>query len=148
MKRGREPDAAAGTTAGASVGDGHEHGDGGTGGGSSGGAVRAGGNCSPPKGPDHKRHAPSGPTHDPAPFECPCDAAEYNCQKRAPVRSACACKRLLCRKCAGVAASLPDPSACDLCGAEDVGPFEPADFVRDVGILATLVDKAAAAREP
>ena len=85
-----------------------------------------------------KRHAP---THDPAPFECPCDAAEYDCQKRAPVRSACACNRLLCRKCAGVLACLPSPcaSGCDLCGAPDQGPFEVADFPRDVGVLATLM---------
>jgi hypothetical protein len=64
------------------------------------------------------------------------------------VRSACACKRLMCRKCAGVAASLPGPSTCDLCGAADVGPFEPADFVRDVGVLATLLDKACTAAKP
>lgn len=64
------------------------------------------------------------------------------------MRSACACKRLLCRKCAGVVASMPDPSACDLCGAADVGPFESADFVRDAGIMATLADKAAASVKP
>jgi hypothetical protein len=111
------------------VGDGREHGVGG---------------CS------IKRHAPDdgGPFHDPVPFECPCDAAEYNCQKRAPVRSACACKRLLCRKCAGVVASLPHAATCDLCGAPDQGPFELGDFPRDVGVLATLVDKACAAAKP
>jgi hypothetical protein len=98
--------------------------------------------------PHHKRRAPDGPSHDPVPFECPCDAAVYNCQKRAPVRSACACKRLLCRKCAGVVASLPHAATCDLCGAPDQGPFEAAEFARDVGVLATLVDKACAAGKP
>ena len=69
---------------------------------------------------------------DPGAFECPCGPCEYDCQKRAPVRSACACKRLLCRKCAGVAASLPGPVPCGLCGAEAVGPFE-AGPAGDVG---------------
>ena len=146
LKRGREPhDADAEVGAGACVGDGREHGGGGSGAGGSGGscsAVDGGGEAVLPH---HKRRAPDGPSHDPVPFECPCDAAEYNCQKRAPVRSACACKRLLCRKCAGVVASLPHAATCDLCGAPDQGPFELGDFPRDVGVLATLVDKAYAA---
>jgi hypothetical protein len=107
---------------------------------SGGGGGGSGAGVAPPTdstGPQ-KRHAPA---HDPAPFECPCDAAEYDCQKRAPVRSACACKRLLCRKCAGVVASLPHAATCDLCGAPDQGPFEPGDFPRDVGVLATLMAK-------
>ena len=127
LKRGRGEDTAVVDSAPGSSGGG--------GGGSGAGVANA-----PPTdstGPQ-KRHAPA---HDPAPFECPCDAAEYDCQKRAPVRSACACKRLLCRKCAGVVASLPHAATCDLCGAPDQGPFEVADFPRDVGVLATLMAK-------
>ncbi len=84
---------------------------------------------------------------DPGAFECPCGPCEYDCQKRAPVRSACACKRLLCRKCAGVAASLPDPAPCGLCGAEAVGPFEAGEFVLDAGVLLALMGRLEA-REP
>ncbi len=84
---------------------------------------------------------------DPGAFECPCGPCEYDCQRRAPVRSACACKRLLCRKCAGVAASLPGPAPCSLCGAEAVGPFEAGDFVLDAGVLLALMGRLEA-REP
>ena len=84
---------------------------------------------------------------DPGAFECPCGPCEYDCQKRAPVRSACACKRLLCRKCAGVAASLPGPAPCGLCGAEAVGPFDAGDFVVDAGVLLALMGRLEA-REP
>jgi hypothetical protein len=84
---------------------------------------------------------------DPGAFECPCGPCEYDCQKRAPVRSACACKRLLCRKCAGVAASLPGPAPCGLCGAEAVGPFEAGEFVMDAGVLLALMGRLEA-REP
>ena len=84
---------------------------------------------------------------DPGAFECPCGPCEYDCQKRAPVRSACACKRLLCRKCAVVAASLPGPAPCGLCGAEAVGPFEAGDFVMDAGVLLALMGRLEA-REP
>jgi hypothetical protein len=127
LKRGRGEDTA--------VVDSVPDSSGGGGGGS--GAGMANGPATDSTGPQ-KRQAPA---HDPAPFECPCDAAEYDCQKRAPARSACACKRLLCRKCAGVVASLPHAAACDLCGALDQGPFEVADFPRDVGVLATLMAK-------
>ena len=75
---------------------------------------------------------------DPGAFECPCGPCEYDCQRRAPVRAACPCKRLLCRKCAGVVASLPGPAPCGLCGAESVGPFEAADFGVDAGVLLAL----------
>jgi hypothetical protein len=74
-------------------------------------------------------------------FVCPCDGVQYDCQKRAPMRAACACKRLLCRKCAGVAATLPDPGPCGLCGAEAVGPFDAGDFKLDRGLLATLIER-------
>ena len=57
------------------------------------------------------------------------------------MRAACACKRLLCRKCAGVAATLPDPAPCGLCGAEAVGPFDAGDFKLDRGLLATLIER-------
>ena len=126
LKRGRGEDTAAVDSAPDSSGDGS-------------GAGEANAPATDSTGPQNlgqRRHAPA---HDPAPFECPCDAAEYDCQKRAPVRSACACKRLLCRKCAGVVASLPHAATCDLCGAPDQGPFEVADFPRDVGVLATLM---------
>jgi hypothetical protein len=79
---------------------------------------------------------------DPAAFECPCGPCEYDCQKRSPVRSACACKRLLCRKCAGAIASLPGPAPCGLCSkAEAVGPFETHDFLRDVGVLMAMMSR-------
>ncbi len=81
--------------------------------------------------------------HDPVPFECPCGSCEYDCQKRAPVRSACTCRRLLCRKCAGVAASLPDPAPCGLCGAASVGPFEEKAFAVDRGVLLALASRLA-----
>jgi hypothetical protein len=84
---------------------------------------------------------------DPGAFECPCGPCEYDCQRRAPVRSACACKRLLCRKCAGVGASLPGPAPCGLCGAEAVGPFDAGDFVMDAGVLLALMGRLKA-REP
>ncbi len=81
--------------------------------------------------------------HDPVPFECPCGSCEYDCQKRAPVRAACTCRRLLCRKCAGVTASLPDPGPCGLCGAASVGPFEEKEFVIDRGVLLALAGRQA-----
>ncbi len=84
---------------------------------------------------------------DPGAFECPCGPCEYDCQRRAPVRSACACKRLLCRKCAGVAASLPGPAPCSLCGDEAVGPFETRDFAMDAGVLLALMGRLET-REP
>lgn len=83
-------------------------------------------------------HAP------PVAFQCSCDF-EYDCTKRAPMKSACSCERLLCRKCAGVAASLPEAAPCGLCKAEAVGPFELKDFERDTGVVAALMsmeDKA------
>ncbi len=79
--------------------------------------------------------------HDPGAFECPCDASEYDCQQRAPVRTPCDCKHLVCRKCAAVAASVPCPAPCGLCGASAVGPFEVGDLVRDDGVLLALVDR-------
>ncbi len=82
--------------------------------------------------------------HDPVPFECPCGSCECDCQKRAPVRAACDCKGLLCRKCAGVAASLPDPAPCGLCGegrAASVGPVEEKDFAVDRGVLLALAGR-------
>jgi hypothetical protein len=69
---------------------------------------------------------------DPGAFECPCGPCEYDCQKRIPVRSTCACKRLLCRKCASVAAS------CASCGADTAGA---ADFVVDAGVLLALMGR-------
>ncbi len=84
--------------------------------------------------------------HDPVPFECPCGSCEYDCQKRAPVRAACTCRRLLCRKCAGVTASLPDPGPCGLCGAASVGPFEEKEFVMDRGVLLALAGRLAPAQ--
>ncbi len=81
--------------------------------------------------------------HDPVPFECPCGSCEYDCQKRAPVRAACPCRRLLCRKCAGVTASLPDPGPCGLCGAASLGPFEEEEFVMDRGVLLALAGRLA-----
>ncbi len=51
------------------------------------------------------------------PFLCPCDSMPFDCQKRAPVRSPCACGHLICRKCANVLASMPTRPPCELCGA-------------------------------
>ena len=81
--------------------------------------------------------------HDPVPFECPCGSCEYDCQKRAPVRAACTCRCLLCRKCAGVTASLPDPGPCGLCGAASVGPFEEEAFAVDRGVMLALAGRLA-----
>ena len=76
-------------------------------------------------------------SHDPAPFECPYSGCEYDCQQRAPVRMACACKRLVCRKCAGVAASQPD--GCGLCGSPAGGlDAAGAPFSLDLGVLLAL----------
>ena len=100
--------------------------------GGGGGGVGGGGGSSQP--PVAKRtRLVIAADHDPVPFECPCGSCEYDCRKRAPVRAACACKRLLCRKCAGVTASLPDPGPCGLCGATSVGPFEDKEFLVDRG---------------
>ena len=129
--------------------------DGGGGGGSSIGASGSDFSQPPPQPPQAACHDPgamvegdAGPSLlDPGAFECPCGPCEYDCQKRAPVRSACACKRLLCRKCAGVAASLPGPAPCGLCGAEAVGPFEAGEFVLDAGVLLTLMGRLET-REP
>ena len=80
---------------------------------------------------------------DPVPFECPCGSCEYDCQKRAPVRASCNCKRLLCRKCVGVIASLPNAGPCGLCGAASVGPFEEEAFAVDRGVLLALAGRLA-----
>jgi hypothetical protein len=82
--------------------------------------------------------------HVPAALECPCDGAEYDCGKRAPLRSPCRCKRLMCRKCAAVVSSLPHAAPCGLCGAKAVGPFELPHFARDVGVDAVLLAQDAA----
>jgi hypothetical protein len=114
------------------------------GGGGGGGGSGGGGGGSSESPPVAKRTRLAIATdHDPVPFECPCGSCEYDCQKRAPVRAACTCRRLLCRKCAGVTASLPDPGPCGLCGAASVGPFEEKVFVMDRGVLLALAGRLA-----
>ena len=110
------------------------------------GAGAGGGHSAPPVAKRTRVDAaacsdPAGLLHDPAAFECPCASCEYDCQKRAPVRTPCACHRLMCRKCAGVAASLPGPAPCGACGAAAVGPFEPQEFRRDSGVLLALLGR-------
>jgi hypothetical protein len=75
---------------------------------------------------------------DPEPFECPYSTCVYDCQKRAPVRVDCSCKRLVCRKCAGVAGC--QPQGCGLCGTEGQ-EFDGGDCVRDIGVLLVLAAK-------
>ena len=60
--------------------------------------------------------------------------------------AACGCRFLYCGKCAAVAASLPDPSPCPLCGAEGVAPFEASECKVDVGVL-VVVHRAAPAAD-
>lgn len=81
----------------------------------------------------------------PEALECPCDGGKYDCGKRTPMRTACKCKRLLCRKCAGVLASLPDPAPCGLCGEKAVGPHDMSAFDRDTGVVAALLSTAISA---
>ena len=76
--------------------------------------------------------------HDPEPFECPYSSCEYDCQKRAPVRVPCVCRRIVCRKCAGVAGA--QPSGCGLCGTSGV-EFRQQDCARDLGLIVAMVEK-------
>jgi hypothetical protein len=87
---------------------------------------------------------------DPEAFECPVSACEYDCQKRAPVRLACACKRLVCRKCADNAGTQPwgCVMCCSMAASAKPGPscwfsssaghHRPAGPTRDVGALLAL----------
>jgi hypothetical protein len=84
-------------------------------------------------------------THDPSPFECPYSACEYDCQKRAPVRAACACKRLVCRKCAEVAAG--QPGGCGLCGAAAQEGHATPTWQLDIGVLLARASALAPATE-
>jgi hypothetical protein len=132
QKRGR----GGGSEGGGSGGGGSGGGGGGSGNGAASAAAAKAGE--PPIAHSH--------AHDPVAFECPCDAAEYDCGKRMAVRSACACNRLLCRKCAGVVTSLPAPAPCGLCGAAAAPGRGPKDsaFKRDLGVLAVLLDDISA----
>ena len=116
-------------------------GGGGGGGGGGVGAPSGSGGGGSSESPVAKRTRLVTADHDPVPFECPCGSCEYDCQKRAPVRAGCTCRRLLCRKCAGVASSLPGPGPCSLCGLTAVGPFEETDFAVDRGVLLTLAGR-------
>ncbi len=84
-------------------------------------------------------------THDPAPFECPYSACEYDCQKRAPVRAACACQRLVCRKCVEVAAG--QPGGCGLCGAAVQEGHATPPWQPDIGVLLARASALAPATE-
>jgi hypothetical protein len=87
--------------------------------------------------------ATSKSVHDPAPFECPVGGCQYDFGRRAPVHTACPCGRLVCRKCAGVAAGLPSPSPCFVCGrVEGVREFDTADCAVDRGVLLALIARA------
>lgn len=123
---------------------------GGAGGGGSGASV--GGGCGGSGEPDVLARArpaeqaldvpddvPASSALDPGAFDCPCGPCAYDCQKRAPVRSPCG--RLLCRKCAMVLTTQPDPGPCTLCGGGSHGPCESADFKVDAGVLLALMEK-------
>jgi hypothetical protein len=86
-------------------------------------------------------HPPQG---DLMPFECPGCGNRYDCQQRAPVSAACPCRRTVCRKCAGVAASHPNPSPCFVCGRHGAMDFSIADCCTDVGLLWVLASGMAA----
>jgi hypothetical protein len=64
--------------------------------------------------------------------------AEFDIKGRQPVTAACVCGNLTCKKCAEVAASLPSPSPCGLCGRADVALSEAGDCKVDVGVLVTV----------
>lgn len=82
---------------------------------------------------------PSIPDGDPRAFGCPGCGSVYDCEKRAPVHVACAaCDGLVCRKCAEVGASHPDP-ACVSCGSRASGPAHPCFLRRDVGVLMAIM---------
>lgn len=76
---------------------------------------------------------------DPGPLECPCDscAGVLDCQRRHPVRSPC-CSRIMCFKCAGVRATLPEPGPCPFCGATPRAELEVEAFKRDAGVLLAI----------
>jgi hypothetical protein len=99
------------------------------------GAGSAAAGTSGPAGGSSEDIIPPHLARDPEPFECPYSACAYDCQKRAPVRVPCACKRLVCRKCAGVAGQ--QPSGCGVCGAPGV-EYTPADCTMDAGTLLAL----------
>ena len=99
------------------------------------GAGSAGAGTSGPAGGSSEDIIPPHLARDLEPFECPYSACAYDCQKRAPVRVPCTCKRLVCRKCAGVAGQ--QPSGCGVCGAPGV-EYTAADCSVDAGTLLAL----------
>ena len=60
---------------------------------------------------------------------------------KAPVHAACPCARLVCRKCAGVASSHPDPSPCFACGRPSTMEFSSDQCRPDFGVLAALAGR-------
>jgi hypothetical protein len=93
-----------------------------------------------PEGPSATAAPPTlGPTHDPIAFECPAAGCEYDCGRRQAVHAPCPCKRLMCRKCAGVASTMPHPAPCAACGQVDTGlGASTGSLKRDVGVLLAL----------
>jgi hypothetical protein len=80
------------------------------------------------------------PFPEPDPLTCcvvDC-GAQFDANGRQPVAAACVCGNLTCKKCGEVAASLPPPSPCGLCGCATVAPFEAGDCKVDVGVLVTV----------
>jgi hypothetical protein len=80
------------------------------------------------------------PYPEPDPLTCcvvDC-GAEFDTKGRQPVAAACVCGNLTCKKCGEVAASLPSPSPCCLCGRAAQAPPEAGGCKVDVGVLVTV----------
>ena len=80
------------------------------------------------------------PYPEPDPLTCcvvDC-GAEFDTKGRQPVAAACVCANLTCKKCGEVAASLPSPCPCSLCGRAALAPPEAGDCQVDVGVLVTV----------
>lgn len=69
---------------------------------------------------------------------CPYSGCPLDCQRRAPVRAPCACRLLVCRKCAGVAGA--QPSGCGLCLRPGV-EFSAGECAVDGGLLLALANE-------
>ncbi len=80
------------------------------------------------------------PYPEPDPLTCcvvDC-GAEFDTKGRQPVAAACVCANLTCKKCGEVAASLPSPCPCGLCGRAALAPPDSGDCQVDVGVLVTV----------
>lgn len=78
------------------------------------------------------------------PFHCPLCHCLLDGRRHLPVRVPCtACRRLVCRKCASVLSTMPDPVPCSLCGApgQEGGtlPSSEALLELDRGVLLAVI---------